>query len=338
MLQLLKSAMIASIGALLAVFYIEQYTPSIPTIVKTVSPAVVSIAIMKTPEQKLSFFMEDAPSEKAEPEQTGVGSGFIVSKDGYILTNAHVVSGAELLTVTLDDGREFTARVIGFDESTDVALIQIAGEDFTTVTLGNSDDIEVGETVVAIGSPFGLSKTVTSGVVSSKQRETGELVAFIQTDVAINPGNSGGPLINEQAEVVGINSQIYTRSGGYQGVSFAIPINDAVEIAELLRKNGTVNRGRLGVSIGIVTKEIVIKEGLGNIQGALITKVVEDGPAANAGVQVGDVVLYVNSTAIKNPMDLPRAIGRLEPGTQAVIVVSREGKKVSLNVTLGKLD
>ena len=338
MLQLLKSAMIASIGALLAVFYIEQYTPSIPTIVKTVSPAVVSIAIMKTPEQKLSFFMEDTPSEKADPEQTGVGSGFIVSKDGYILTNAHVVNGAEFITVTLDDGREFTAKIIGLDENTDVALIQISGNEFTPVELGNSDNVEVGETVVAIGSPFGLDKTVTSGVVSSIQRETGEFVAFIQTDVAINPGNSGGPLIDLQSKVIGINSQIYTRSGGYQGVSFAIPINDAVEIAELLRKNGTVNRGRLGVSIGIVTKEIATNQGLENIQGALITKVVEDGPAASAGIQVGDVVLYVNSTAIKNPMDLPRAIGRLEPGTQAVIVVSREGKKVSLNVTLGKLD
>ena len=338
MLQILKSAMVAVAGALLAIVWIEQYSPSIPTIVKTVSPAVVSIAIMKTPEDPVGDFFQDAKKKKIEPEQSGVGSGFIISKDGYILTNAHVVKEAEFLTVTLDDGKEFTATVIGYDEKTDVALIQIAGADFKSVSLGNSDTVEVGETVIAIGSPFGLAKTVTTGIVSSKQRETGELVAFIQTDVAINPGNSGGPLINDKSEVVGINSQIYTRSGGYQGISFAIPINDAVEIADQLKKTGKINRGKLGISMGFVTKEIADKNSMQDIRGALITVVSEKSPAEAAGIQVGDVVLYVNSTEIKNPMDLPRAIGKLEPGTLAVIVVVRDGKKMSFTVTLDKLD
>ncbi len=225
-----------------------------------------------------------------EPQQRGVGSGFIVTADGYVLTNAHVVEGADEVIVTLTDKREFKARTIGADRRTDVAVVKIEATGLPVAKLGDSNRVKVGEWVVAIGSPFGFDNTVTAGIVSAKQRDTGDYLSFLQTDVAINPGNSGGPLINMRGEVVGINSQIFSRSGGFMGISFAIPMDDAMRVYEQLRSTGRVIRGRIGVQIAPVTKDVAESIGLGKALGALVQSVVAGDPADKAGVEAGDII------------------------------------------------
>ena len=244
-----------------------------------------------------------------EPRQRGVGSGFVLSADGYVMTNAHVVDGAEEVIVTLTDKRELRAKIIGTDRRTDVALVKVEATGLPFVKVGDVGRLKVGEWVVAIGSPFGLENSVTAGIVSAKQRDTGEYLPFIQTDVAINPGNSGGPLLNMRGEVVGINSQIYSRSGGYMGISFAIPIDEAMRVSEQLRASGRVIRGRIGVQIGQVTKEIAESIGLGAPRGALVTAVEKDQPAEKAGVEAGDIIVKVDGRAVDRAGDLPRLIG-----------------------------
>jgi len=247
-----------------------------------------------------------------EPQQRGVGSGFILNADGYVMTNAHVVEGADEVFVTLTDKREFKAKIIGSDKRTDVALVKIDASGLPSVRIGDVGRLKVGEWVIAIGSPFGLENTVTAGIVSAKARDTGDFLPFIQTDVAINPGNSGGPLINMRGEVVGINSQIYSRSGGFMGISFAIPIDEASRVSDQLRSSGRVIRGRIGVQIDQVTKEVAESIGLGKSSGALVRSVESGGPADKAGVEAGDIITKFDGRAIDKAGDLPRIVGGRE--------------------------
>jgi serine protease Do len=269
-----------------------------------------------------------------EPQQRGVGSGFILSGDGYIMTNAHVVDGAEEVIVTLTDKRELKARIIGADKRTDVAVVKVEATGLPSVKIGDVSRLKVGEWVMAIGSPFGLENTVTAGIVSAKQRDTGDYLPFIQTDVAINPGNSGGPLINLRGEVVGINSQIYSRSGGFMGISFSIPIDEATRVADQLRATGRVVRGRIGVQIGPVTKEVAESIGLGQPRGALVTGVEKDQPAEKAGIEAGDIIVKVDGKAVDKSGDLPRIVGGLKPGSRAVLQVYRRGATRDLTVSI----
>jgi serine protease Do len=273
-----------------------------------------------------------------EPQQRGVGSGFILSADGFIMTNAHVVDGADEVLVTLTDKRELKARIIGADKRTDVAVVKVDATGLPFVRIGDVNRLKVGEWVMAIGSPFGLENTVTAGIVSAKQRDTGDYLPFIQTDVAINPGNSGGPLINLRGEVVGINSQIYSRSGGFMGISFAIPIDEATRVAEQLRINGRVIRGRIGVQIGPVTKEVAESIGLGQPRGALVTGVEKDQPAEKAGVEAGDIIVKVDGKVVDKSGDLPRIVGGLKPGSRATLQIFRRGSTKDLNVTIAEFE
>jgi serine protease Do len=264
----------------------------------------------------------------------GLGSGFIVSADGYIMTNHHVVEGSEQITVTMADKREFSAKLIGSDQRTDVALLKVEASGLPAVRIGDPNRLRVGEWVIAIGSPFGLESTVTAGIVSAKARETGEFLPFIQTDVAVNPGNSGGPLINMRGEVVGINSQIFTTSGAFAGISFAIPIDEAMRVQDQLRASGRVIRGRIGVTIGAVTREVAEAIGLAKPQGALVTNVDPEGPAAKAGVEAGDVVLRFDGRPIDSQSDLPRIVGSTRPGAKVPMSVWRKGSPRELQVTV----
>ena len=272
-----------------------------------------------------------------EPQQRGVGSGFILSADGYVMTNAHVVDGADELIVTLTDKREFKAKVIGADKRTDVAVVKIEATGLPAVKLGDVGRLKVGEWVMAIGSPFGLENSVTAGIVSAKARDTGDYLPFIQTDVAINPGNSGGPLINMRGEVVGINSQIYSRSGGFMGISFAIPIDEASRVADQLRASGRVIRGRIGVSIAPVTKEVAESIGLGKPAGALVRSVEAGQPADKAGVEAGDIITKVDGKAVEKWGDLPRYIGGTKPGSKATLQIFRRGNYRDVAVTVVEL-
>jgi serine protease Do len=273
-----------------------------------------------------------------EPQQRGVGSGFVLSADGYVMTNAHVVDGADEVIVTLTDKREFKARIVGADRRTDVAVVKIEATGLPFVKIGDVGRLKVGEWVLAIGSPFGLDNTVTAGIVSAKQRDTGDYLPFIQTDVAINPGNSGGPLINLRGEVVGINSQIYSRSGGFMGISFAIPIDEAVRVSDQLRTNGRVIRGRIGVSIAPVTKEVAESIGLGQPRGALVQGVESGGPADKAGVEAGDIILRVDGKQVERSGDLPRIIGGTKPGSKSTLQVYRRGQTRDLSVTVAEFE
>lgn len=276
----------------------------------------------------------------AEPRTVprGIGSGFIVSDDGYILTNNHVVDGATDIFVTFTDGREVKARLIGADARTDVAVIKVDDQkDLQPLAIGDSNKLRKGQWVLAIGSPFGLESTVTSGIVSAIGRETGDYLPFIQTDVAVNPGNSGGPLINLDGEAVGINSQIVTRSGGFIGISLAIPIDEAMRVADQLKANGRVVRGRIGVQISEVSKDVADAIGLPNSQGAMVSMVEEKGPAEAAGVQAGDVIVGFNGHEIKRWSDLPRLVGDTKPDTKAPLEVWRKGKKMTLSVRIGEI-
>ncbi|WP_075257907.1 DegQ family serine endoprotease [Herbaspirillum camelliae] len=268
----------------------------------------------------------------------GVGSGFIISADGFIMTNAHVVEGASEVYVTLTDKREFKAKIVGSDTRTDVAVLKIDGSNLPRLNMGDSDKIRVGEWVLAIGSPFGLENTVTAGIVSAKARDTGDYLPLIQTDVAVNPGNSGGPLINLKGEVIGINSQIYSRSGGFMGISFAVPIDEALRVADQLKASGRVTRGRIGVQIGEVTKDVAESLGLARAQGALVQRVEAGGPAEKAGLEAGDIILKYNGAAIERPSDLPRMVGSTKPGAKATVSIWRKGSARDVSVTVVELE
>lgn len=272
-------------------------------------------------------------------ESKSLGSGFVISKDGYILTNAHVVESANEITVKLNDKREFTAKVIGTDRKTDVALIKINANNLPVVTQGDPDKLKVGEWVIAIGSPFGFENSVTAGIVSAKGRSLAQenYVPFIQTDVAINPGNSGGPLFNMEGEVVGINSQIYSRTGGFMGLSFAIPINVATEIAEQLKTHGKVSRGRIGVMIQEMTEELAETFGLAQSRGALVVSVEKNGPADKAGIEVRDVILKFDGKDIAVSSDLPRIVGNAKPKSKVAVQVWRNGASKNLTVVVGEM-
>jgi serine protease Do len=254
------------------------------------------------------------------------------------MTNAHVVDGADELLVTLTDKREFKARVIGFDKRTDVAVVKIEATGLPAVRIGDVGKLKVGEWVMAIGSPFGLENTVTAGIVSAKQRDTGDYLPFIQTDVAINPGNSGGPLLNMRGEVIGINSQIYSRSGGFMGISFSIPIDEAMRVADQLRTSGRVIRGRIGVTIAPVTKEVAESIGLGKPMGALVQGVESGGPAEKAGIEAGDIIVKVDGKAVDKSADLPRIIGATKPGSRSSLQVFRRGATRDLQVTVAEFE
>ncbi|WP_044407227.1 DegQ family serine endoprotease [Pseudomonas sp. FeS53a] len=334
--------------------------PDFTPLVEQASPAVVNISTrQKLPERAVANQMPDLEGlppmlreffERSMPqaprgqggrqrEAQSLGSGFIISKDGYILTNNHVVADADEIIVRLSDRSELEAKLIGADARTDVALLKVEGKDLPIVKLGKSDALKVGSWVLAIGSPFGFDHSVTAGIVSAKGRSlpNESYVPFIQTDVAINPGNSGGPLFNLDGEVVGINSQIFTRSGGFMGLSFAIPIDVAMSVADQLKANGKVNRGWLGVVIQEVNKDLAESFGLDKPAGALVAQVLENGPAAKGGLQVGDVILSMNGQPIVMSADLPHLVGGLKPGTKIDLGIVRDGNRKSLSLSIGAL-
>ena len=279
------------------------------------------------------------PQTPREPESSSLGSGFVVTADGYILTNAHVVDSADEITVKFNDKREFKAKVIGADRRTDVALIKIEASGLQPVKFGDPTRLKVGEWVVAIGSPFGFENSVTAGIVSAKGRSLPQenFVPFLQTDVAINPGNSGGPLFNLRGEVVGINSQIYSRTGGFMGLSFAIPIDVAMDISTQLKSAGRVQRGRIGVVIQEVSKELADSFGLGKPSGALVNGVEKGGPAEKAGVETGDIILRFDGKPVAASSDLPRIVGSTKPGSKVPMQVWRKGQMRDVSVTVGEI-
>ncbi|MGN0927320.1 DegQ family serine endoprotease [Ectopseudomonas mendocina] len=336
--------------------------PDFTDLVEEASPAVVNISTrQKMPERAVAgqpglpdleglppmfreFFERSIPQVPRNPggrqrEAQSLGSGFIISPDGYIMTNNHVVADADEIIVRLSDRSELEAKLIGADPRSDVALLKVEGKDLPVVRLGKADDLKVGEWVLAIGSPFGFDHSVTAGIVSAKGRNlpSDSYVPFIQTDVAINPGNSGGPLFNLQGEVVGINSQIFTRSGGFMGLSFAIPMEVAMQVADQLKADGKVTRGWLGVVIQEVNKDLAESFGLEKPAGALVAQVLEDGPADKGGLLVGDVILSLNGKPIIMSADLPHLVGGLKPGEKAELDVVRDGSRKKLNVTIGTL-
>jgi len=320
-------------------------------------PAVVSIDVtQKARRQRFPDISEDdpfyeffrrfgqiprggGPGGQREFETQSTGSGFILSGDGYIVTNAHVVDESTEVTVRLTDKREFVAKVVGTDKRTDVALLKIDAKDLPRVVIGDPDKLKVGEWVVAIGKPFGLENTMTAGIVSAKGRDLPQenLVPFIQTDVAINPGNSGGPLFNMKGEVVGINSLIYSRTGGYMGLAFAVPIDIAMNSVKQLQEKGRVTRGRIGVQIQEVSKEVADSFGLKQAQGALVNSVEKDGPSAKAGVEAGDIILKVDGRDVKQSNDLPRIITSVRPGTKVTLTVWRKGASRDIPVMVAEL-
>ena len=337
--------------------------PDFTDLVDQVGPSVVNIRTVERvkasaqggpDEQMLEFFkrfgipvppnMPRSPRpdrnqpDADEDQPRGVGSGFILTTDGFVMTNAHVVEGADEVIVTLTDKREFKAKIIGADKRSDVAVVKIEATGLPAVKVGDLSRLRVGEWVMAIGSPFGLENTVTAGIVSAKQRDTGDYLPFIQTDVAINPGNSGGPLINMRGEVIGINSQIYSRSGGFQGISFAIPMDEAARVADQLRATGKVTRGRIGVQIDQVSKEVAESIGLGKTQGALVRGVESGAPAEKAGIEAGDIILKFDGKSIEKSSDLPRLVGNVKPGTKAVVTVFRRGVTKELTVTIAEIE
>ena len=288
--------------------------------------------------QFFKHFYGGAMPQNQGPSES-LGSGFIVSPDGYILTNAHVIDGANVVTVKLTDKREYTAKVIGSDKQSDVAVLKIDAKDLPIVKIGNPNQSKVGQWVVAIGSPYGFDNTVTSGIISAKARSLPDetYIPYIQTDVPVNPGNSGGPLFNLNGEVIGINSMIYSQTGGFQGLSFAIPIDAAIKVEEQLVKTGHVDRGRIGVTVQEINQSLAKSFGLSSPRGALVSAVEPNGPAAKAGIKAGDVILQVNGDPVQDSTDLPSQIANLKPGAQAQLQIWRDGAAQELAVTLGKL-
>lgn len=316
--------------------------PDFADLVERVGPAVVNIRTTeRAGEGPRSPFRRRSPALQGSDEvPRGEGSGFIISGDGFLLTNAHVVEGANEVYVTLTDKREFKAKIIGTDERTDIALVKIEANSLPVLRIGDANRLRVGEWVVAIGSPFGLENSVTAGIISAKQRETGSDIPFIQTDVAVNPGNSGGPLINIRGEAVGINSQILSPVGSFIGISFAIPIDEAMRIADQLKATGRVVRGYLGILPTDVPREAAEEYGLGKskTKGAFVRQVVPGGPAEKAGIQPGDVVLSVNGKAIDGAVDLRRTLGVLKPGSTATLQISRRGKLIEFKPALTEMN
>ncbi|MBT8068493.1 MAG: DegQ family serine endoprotease [Gammaproteobacteria bacterium] len=334
--------------------------PDFTGLAATNSPAVVNISTEQKsrgkPRLPKGFSMPDVPEgspfndlfkhffgegmeDFAERESQSLGSGFVISSDGYILTNYHVVADADEIQVRFSDRRFFDAKVIGSDKGSDVALIKIEASDLPTVKIGKSSDLKVGEWVLAIGSPFGFDHTVTAGIVSAKGRSlpSENYVPFIQTDVAINPGNSGGPLFNLDGEVIGVNSQIYSRTGGFMGLSFAIPIELAINVADQLREHGRVSRGYLGVLIQDVDHNLAESFGMAQPYGALVSRVMPDSPADKAGLQVGDVILAFNGQRLLNSSQLPPLVGASRIEEEATLQILRDGKELAVPVQVGRL-
>lgn len=336
--------------------------PDFTRLVEQSAPAVVNISTRQKPSQERTgrdhfmmpdleglppifreFFEHSLPmprtpnNQQRRPEAQSLGSGFIISADGYVLTNNHVVADADEIIVRLSDRSEMVAELVGTDPRTDVAVLKLDAKNLPTVKVGKSFDLKVGEWVLAIGSPFGFDHSVTAGIVSAKGRSlpNENYVPFIQTDVAINPGNSGGPLFNLDGEVVGINSQIFTRSGGFMGLSFAIPMEVAMDVAEQLKQSGKVERGWLGVVIQEVNKDLAESFGLERPMGALVAQLLEDSPAAKGGLRPGDVILSLDGKPVKVSADLPHLVGAMKPGSQMRLEVMRDGKKQTLKVKLG---
>ncbi|HEY2969841.1 MAG TPA: DegQ family serine endoprotease [Casimicrobiaceae bacterium] len=331
--------------------------PDFSGLVEKYGPAVVNISVVQgtktaarmprfqmPDDEDLPQFFRNLPFQFQFPEQPqergpmrGVGSGFIVSADGVILTNAHVVDGADELTVKLTDKREFTAKVLGVDKTTDIAVLKIAARDLPYVRIGDPKTTKVGEWVVAIGQPFGFENTVTSGIVSAKSRSLpgDSYVPFIQTDAAVNPGNSGGPLFNLKGEVIGVNSQIFSRSGGFQGLAFAVPIDVAMQVKDEIQQHGKVSHGRLGVSIQEVNQALAQNFGLKSPTGALVASVEKGSAGANAGLEPGDVILKLDGKEISRSGDLPPMISSLKPGSKVTLDIWRNGSPKQLTATIG---
>ncbi len=336
---------------------VEKASPAVVNIRTTEKVAVYQMPSNITPQDQAEFLRRffgiplpaqpnpspppkgQAPGGQSQEQNRGTGSGFIMDSNGYILTNAHVIEGATTIYVTLTDKREFKAKLIGSDPRTDVALVKIEASNLPKLPVGDSSRVRVGEWVLAIGSPFGLDNTVTAGIVSAKGRETNDSITpFIQTDVAINPGNSGGPLINTRGEVIGINSQIYSKSWGYMGISFAIPIDEVIRISEQLKVNGRIVRGRIGVTITELTKELAESINFVGRRGVLIRAVEQGAPAALAGLEVGDVITKINEKEIERGVDLTRAISEIRPGTRARLQVWRKGSNREVNVMVVEIE
>ena len=356
----LASGSLPGVGACQAATPVQSAAPGIQLpdfagLVEQVGPGVVNISTVQVREARAAspvpedsplhdffrrFGIPVEPKEERQHSVESIGSGFIVSQDGYVLTNAHVVADANVVSVRLTDKREFKARVVGVDKSTDVALLKIEASGLPAVRIGDASRVRVGEWVLAVGQPFGFENTVTAGIVSAKSRSLPDetLVPFLQTDVAINPGNSGGPLFNLNGEVIGINSQIYSRTGGFQGLSFAIPIDVAMKVKEQLQASGRVSRGKLGVMIQPLTPDLAQSFGLQSAVGALIAAVEQGSPAEHAGVMVGDVVLAVNGQPIEANVELARTIGGFRPGETVWLRLWHQAGVREIAVTLGELE
>ena len=341
--------------------YVPAYAqlPDFTDLVKHTGDAVVNISTVQKPNDAQAgpdnqlppdlppemeeffkrFYQGPGRNNPAPREASSLGSGFIISRDGFVLTNHHVVNNASEIIVKLKDRRELVAKLIGSDESTDVALLKVESKDLPVIEIGNPDDLQVGEWVLAIGTPFGFEQSVTAGIVSAKGRSLpdGNYVPFIQTDVAINPGNSGGPLINMQGKVVGINSQIYSRSGGYMGLSFSIPIDVAMNVVDQLKSKGKVARGWLGVQIQDVTRQLAESFGMDRPHGALVAKVIPGGPAEKAGIQVGDIIVEFNGQIIETSGELPPRVGVFPVDERAKIKILRQGDKQEISIKIGLL-
>lgn len=354
----------AVVGLLITHAQIVKGLPDFTELVEVVGPSVVNIRTLEraprgaqqggVPDDEMQelfrrFFgvpipngpnapRQQRPNRQQEEQPRGVGSGFILTSDGFIMTNAHVVDGADQVLVTLPDKREFKAKIVGLDKRSDVAVVKIDSTGLPAVKIGDVNRLKVGEWVMAIGSPFGLDNSVTAGIVSAKQRDTGDFLPFIQTDVAINPGNSGGPLINMRGEVVGINSQIYSRSGGFMGISFAIPIDEAVRVSDQLKVSGRVQRGRIGVQIDQVSKEVAESLGLSRTQGALVRSVEANSPAEKAGVEAGDIILKFDGRNVEKSSDLPRIVGNTKPGSKSWVTVWRRGAQKELPIVVAEIE
>lgn len=330
--------------------------PDFADLAEAASPSVVNISTVTRSSgsgrdpRELPFGLEESPfgdwfydrfgGEGDERESRSLGSGLILWEDGYILTNHHVVDGADEIIVRFHDRQEMEAQVVGSDERSDLALLRVDAAGLPAVRIGNSDALRVGQWVVAIGSPFGFEHTVTAGIVSAKGRSlaSGQYVPFIQTDVAINRGNSGGPLFDLEGRVVGINSQIYSQTGGFMGISFAIPVDMAVSVAEQLRDEGRVARGWLGVVIQEVTRELAQSFGLDRPKGALVSRVLEGGPADAAGIRAGDVILRFDGEEIYRSGELPAVVGARPPESKVKVELLRDGREVNLDVRIGELE